>query len=317
MGSPFAGTMHTDAIRIDGLTKRYGDVLAIRDLDLSVEPGAVFGFLGPNGSGKSTTINVLLDLVRPTEGRVRIFGLDPQTDHRAVRERIGVLPEGYGLYDRLSARDHVQFAIEVAQSDDDPDEILGRVGLTDVAGRPAGGFSKGMRQRLALGVALVGRPDLLILDEPSSGLDPTGISEMRTILRQEVDRGATVFFSSHVLEQVEAICDRVGILSAGELVALDTVDGLRASTGADSTLVLSVTSVPGSLDLTRIEGVADVTVEDRTIRVACTDSSAKAEIISRVEATGVDVTDVDSETTSLEALFETYTGAQRPPEVET
>ena len=301
--------MSTRAIHAEGLTKRFGDVLAVRDLDLEVETGEVFGFLGPNGAGKSTTINVLLDFIRPTGGRVRVLGWDPRTESRTVRERIGVLPEGYSLYDRLSARDHVEFAIGLNECDDDPDAILERVGLAEDAGRTVGGFSKGMRQRLALAMALVGEPELLILDEPSSGLDPNGVREMRTIVREEVDRGATVFFSSHVLEQVEAVCDRVGIMSGGRLVAVDTIDGLRETAGAETTLVLSVAERPDPDVVTDIEGVTDVTVEGSTLRVACADPSVKSAVIARVESTGVGVTDIDVEDASLEDLFAEYAGA--------
>ena len=200
------------AIELSGVTKRFGDVVALRDLDMTVESGEIYGFLGPNGAGKSTTIDILLDFVRPTEGEVRVLGRDAGTDSVLIRERCGVLPEGFDTYDRLTARQHVRFAVESKGSGEDPDALLDRVGLSDAKGRKAGGFSKGMTQRLALAMALVGEPDLLILDEPSTGLDPNGAREMRTIVREEADRGATVFFSSHVLGQVEAVCDRVGIL---------------------------------------------------------------------------------------------------------
>jgi ABC-2 type transport system ATP-binding protein len=195
------------AIETQGLTKRYGSgddaVLAVDGLDLTVEEGEVFGFLGPNGAGKSTTIDMLLDYGRPTSGTATVLGLDAQDDSEQLRERIGVLPEGYGLYDRLTGRRHLEFAVEWQDADDDPDEILDRVGLDDDdAARPVGDYSKGMQQRLGLGMALVGQPDLLILDEPSSGLDPIGIREMRDIVRAEADRGATVFFSSHIMSEV-------------------------------------------------------------------------------------------------------------------
>ena len=305
------------AIRIEGLTKRFGDVAAVRDLSLEVDDGEVFGFLGPNGAGKSTTIDVLLDFVRPTDGDVRVLGHDPRREPRAVRGRVGILPEGYDLYDRLSARRHLAFAAELEGSDDDPDALLARVGLADDADRAVGGFSKGMRQRLALAMALVGEPDLLILDEPSSGLDPNAASEMRDIVRAEAERGAAVFFSSHVMDQVEAVCDRVAILNGGELVAVDTVDGLRSASGSASTLVVSVDEVPDGLDLTAVEGVTDATVGDGEVRVACADPGVKADVISRVEGAGATVTDIDVERTDLGDLFADYTNEARAPEADT
>jgi ABC-2 type transport system ATP-binding protein len=299
------------AIKTEDLTKEFGGFVAVEDLNLTVREGEVFGFLGPNGAGKSTTINMLLDFIRPTEGNASVFGHDPRTESRAVRERIGILPEGYSLYDRLSAREHVEFAIEMEESDDDPDEILERVGLIADAERSVGGFSKGMSQRLALGLALVGDPDLLVLDEPSSGLDPAGAQELREIVRREANHGTTVFFSSHVLEQVEASCDRIGIMRDGGLVAVDTIEGLRESTGPEFTLVLTVDEVPDFHGLSSVDGVTNVTSEDSTLSVDCSDSSVKAEVISHVEETGVTVTDIGIEETSLEDLFTEYTSGKR------
>ncbi|WP_227375288.1 ATP-binding cassette domain-containing protein [Haladaptatus halobius] len=163
------------AIELDGVTKRFGNVVALR-----VEEGEVFGFLGPNGAGKSTTIDILLDYVRPTTGTARVFGRDAQRETRAVHERVGVLPDAYHAYDHLTARQHVAFVVESRGADDDPDELLHRVGILDAADRRVEGFSKGMRQRFVLGMALVGDPDLLVLDEPTTGLDPNGALAMLT-----------------------------------------------------------------------------------------------------------------------------------------
>ncbi|MFC4549264.1 MULTISPECIES: ABC transporter ATP-binding protein [Halorussus] len=296
------------SIETHDLTKRFGDdVTAVDDLDLTVEEGEVFGFLGPNGAGKSTTINMLLDFVRPTSGEITVLGRDPRRELRAVRQRIGILPEGYGLYDRLTAREHVGFAIDLEDSPDDPDGILDRVGLDEAADRTVGGFSKGMRQRLALGMALVDQPELLILDEPSSGLDPAGIQEMQRIVREEADRGATVFFSSHLMDQVEAVCDRVAIMNGGELVAVDTVAGLRDAAGSVSTLVVVVDDVPDTSGLRAVDGVGDVTVDGTTLRIDCSDPAVKADVISRIERAGASVTDIDIEETDLTDLFVEYT----------
>jgi len=223
------------AIEVRSLTKRYGSLHAVRDLDLTVERGEVFGFLGPNGAGKSTTIDILLDFVRRSSGSVSVLGHDPERDPQAVRERIGVLPEAGGFYGRDTARDHLRFAVAMKRTDDDPDALLDRVGLADAADRPVGGFSKGMRQRLGLAIALVGAPELLVLDEPLGGLDPSGARHLRDIVRTERDRGAAVFFSSHIMDQVETVCDRVGIMHDGALVAVDTVPALRQAVADGAT----------------------------------------------------------------------------------
>jgi len=289
------------AVETQNLTKRYGDVTAVDGVDLRVEAGEVFGFLGPNGAGKSTTINALLDFITPTAGTATVFGHDVHDERAAVRERIGVVPEDYGLYDRLSGRRHLELAVDLKHADDDPDALLDRVGLSPAdAARPAGDYSTGMAQRLALAVALVGSPD-------PSGLDPNGARELREIVRREVARGATVFFSSHVLEQVRAVADRVGIMNEGELVAVDTVDGLRAELGAGARVTLDVESSP-QLTFGDDDAITDVACDDETFCATCLEPAAKLRLLDRVrEATTV--TDVRIEESSLEDLFASYTGA--------
>ncbi|WP_049969421.1 ABC transporter ATP-binding protein [Haladaptatus cibarius] len=297
------------AIRLDGVTKRYGSVTAVNDLSLDVKEGEVFGFLGPNGAGKSTTINLLLDFIRPSEGTVSVLGHDAQKESVAIRERIGVLPEGFSVYDRLTGRQHLEFAIESKETNDDPDELLDRVGLSaEDADRKAGGYSKGMAQRLAFAMALVGDPDLLILDEPSTGLDPNGAREMREIVREEKERGATIFFSSHILGQVEAVCDRVGILNEGELVAEDSIEGLKENVGGDTAMTvetksLSTDAVSAVRDL---DGVTNVNRDGNELFVNC-DSETKTTVIATLENTGADVVDFETDETSLEDLFISYT----------
>jgi ABC-2 type transport system ATP-binding protein len=297
------------AIQTEGLTKRFGDeVVAVEDLDLTVEEGEVFGYLGPNGAGKSTTINVLLDYIRPTEGTATVLGHDAQKETQKIHERIGILPEGFDLYDRLTGHKHIEFAVDSKGTDEAPGQILDRVGLgPEAAERKAGGYSTGMAQRLALGMALVGDPDLLILDEPSSGLDPNGARQMRELVRDEAGRGTTVFFSSHILGQVEAVCDRVGIMNEGRLVAEDTIEGLRESMGTGSTLELNVDRVPDDLTLDGIEAVSDMLASGDLIRVTVTDPGVKSQVINQVEAQGATVTDISTQQASLEDLFAAYT----------
>ncbi|MFB6184264.1 MAG: ATP-binding cassette domain-containing protein [Haloarculaceae archaeon] len=297
------------AIEVDDVTKEFGDVTALRDVSFTVEEGEVFGFLGPNGAGKSTTINVLLDFVRPTAGAVRVLGIDAGVHPERVREQIGVLPEGYDVYDRLTGRQHLQFVVESKDADDDPDALLERVGLDpEDARRKAGGYSKGMKQRLVLAMALVGDPDLLILDEPSTGLDPNGARMMREVVREERDRGATVFFSSHILGQVEAVCDRVGILDDGEMIAVDTVEALREAADVATTLEITTTGLTDdAVDaVAAIDGVSGVEVDDDHLSVAC-DDAQKTTVLAALEDAGVEISDFSTEEASLESLFAAYT----------
>jgi ABC-2 type transport system ATP-binding protein len=300
------------AIAANGLTKQYDTVTALDRVDLAVEEGEIFGFLGPNGAGKSTFINLLLDFVRPTAGSVELFGNDCQAEGVAARERIGVLPEGYSVFDRLTGRQHLEYAVRSKDADADPVEILDRVGIRNAADRKASDYSKGMKQRLVLGMALAGDPDLLILDEPTTGLDPNGAAEIRTILREERDRGAAVFFSSHILEQVEAVCDRVGILQNGELVAVDTIAGLRESLGGGTKLVIAVDEVTSGAvgAVQNVPGVETVTVrDDDTLKVTCT-NDAKMDVIVELHDAGVDVVNFRTEEASLEDMFVEYTGGK-------
>ena len=300
------------AIELESLTKQFGSIEALRDVSLKIEHGEVFGFLGPNGAGKSTTINILLDFVHRTSGEISVLGYDPEEDPRAVRERLGVLPEASGFYKRDTALDHLNFAIAMKRADDDALRLLERVNLADAAERPVGEFSTGMRQRLGLAVALVDSPELLILDEPLGGLDPDGARILREIVRQERDRGAAVFFSSHIMDQVEAICDRVGIMNAGELVAVDRVSALLSQSGGLATLILSIEQVPDDLDLhlSDIKGIEAVTIRDETIRISYSNSRAKAAAVTHLDKHGVTITDITTDGTSLEQIFTSITAEE-------
>jgi len=297
------------AIEISNLTKRFSDVCALEDLSFSVPEGEIFGFLGPNGAGKSTTINVLLGFTQPTSGSATVFGYDAQTESKQIRQRTGALLEGYGVYERITGREHVERAIRTRGADDDPDEILERVNIPEAADRKAGGFSKGMRQRMAIGMALVGDPDLLVLDEPSTGLDPNGTRELREIIREENRRGATVFFSSHLIDQVEAVCDRVGILNEGEMVTEGSVSDLRAQLDAALVAVTVDQSAPASLlsDLRAVPGVEEVEATDNQILVSARGGDAKLRALNRIERAGVGFADFTTDDPSLEEIFEVAT----------
>lgn len=304
------------AIRTNQLTKRYGTITAVRDLTLDIEAGEVFGFLGPNGAGKSTTINMMLDFVRPSAGRISILGHDPQSEPREVREQVGVLPEASGYRGTASALEHIEFAIQMQRSDENPEGLLERVGITTAAARPVKEFSKGMRQRLGLVIALVGEPDLLILDEPLSGLDPAGARLFRDIVRAERDRGAAVFVSSHIMDQIEIVCDRVGIMHEGELLAVDTLAGLRDRIEIRDPVIVTVDALPDRSWPAGDDAVVDLTRHGDAVRITCRDAAAAGSVISRLEAGGATIRAIDAESTPLEQVFMAVTGARRDKSIQ-
>jgi beta-exotoxin I transport system ATP-binding protein len=219
----------TAAIETDGLTKRYGALTAVDALDLAVEPGQVYGFLGPNGAGKSTTIRLLMSLQRPTRGAARVLGLDVGADAVAIHRRVGYLPGDLALFDRLTGAQTIRWFSRV-RGGVDPGRTAALVDrLGAVVDRPVRELSTGNRQKVGLVLAFMHDPDLLVLDEPTSGLDPLVQHEFDTLVRESAGRGRTVFLSSHDLDEVQRVADRVAIIRAGALVAEDSVDGLRRS----------------------------------------------------------------------------------------
>lgn len=228
----------TPVIRTRGLTKRFGRVTAVDDIDLDVQPGEIYGFLGANGSGKTTTVRMLLGLVLPTAGEVEVLGERMPRGGRRVLPRVGALIEGPAFYGHLPGAENL--SLLDASGPNGPRRtrrariaaVLEQVGLAGVGSRPVKAYSLGMRQRLGLAGALLRRPELLILDEPTNGLDPQGIVEIRDLLLDLNRDGATVFLSSHLLVEVEQLATRVGVLSRGRLVLQDTLATLTAPTGA-------------------------------------------------------------------------------------
>jgi ABC-2 type transport system ATP-binding protein len=214
-----------------GLTKRYDAIVAVDHLDLTIDRGEVYGLLGPNGSGKTTTILMLLGLTEPTSGQVRVLGRDPARDPLGVKRQVGYLPDSVGFYDELSARENLRYTADLnglprAEADRRIAEVLTRMGLRDVADRRVSTFSRGMRQRLGLADVLLKRPQVAILDEPTVGLDPEGAVEFLAMIRGLKEEGITVLLASHLLHQVQAVCDRVGLFDRGRIVLAGTVEML-------------------------------------------------------------------------------------------
>ena len=292
------------AVDVDNLVKKYGNVTALQGISLSVEEGDVYGLLGPNGAGKSTLLSILLGYNSPLSGSVRVLGEDVQENGKEIRQRLGVLPEGFGVYGRLTARQHLQVAAQSKGVQIDEGALLRRVGLSDSIDRRAGGFSKGMEQRLALATALIGDPDILVLDEPTTGLDPNGARELREIVQKENDRGATVFFSSHILSQVEAVCDTVGVVQNGSLVVQDTIQNLREERFGHSETKATVRAATGDIEsaVRSVDGVEEVSVSDDVVTILCP-NSVKFEALQAIENEGATITNIETEDASLDNIF--------------
>ncbi len=240
-----------------GLTKRYGQVLAVDRIDLDVRDGDVYGFLGANGSGKTTTVRMMLGLVLPTSGEVEVLGRRIPRAASTVLPRVGTLVEGPAAYGHLTGRANLQLFDAMGPPRGAPGrrsrrarvaEVLDRVGLGVAGDRRVSGYSLGMRQRLGLAAALLGSPRLLVLDEPTNGLDPQGIREMRRLLLELNAQGVTIFLSSHLLAEVEQMCTRVGVLDRGRLVVQDELRLLQGPTGRTFVVTPDADRVVGMLD---------------------------------------------------------------------
>jgi len=221
------------AIEVAGLEKRYGNLRAVHGLSLTIAPGTVFGLLGPNGAGKTTTVEMLEGYRRPDAGEVRVLGLDPWRDGARIRPRIGVMLQEGGVYPGIRPLEALHLFASYYDDADDPDALLDRVGLRPVAGTLVRRLSGGERQRLSLALALVGRPDLVFLDEPTAGLDPHARATTWTLVRDLRERGVTVVLTTHAMDEAEQLCDLIAIIDSGRLVASGTAAELTVAVDAD------------------------------------------------------------------------------------
>ncbi|MEO5704809.1 MAG: ABC transporter ATP-binding protein [Candidatus Limnocylindrales bacterium] len=299
------------AIEVTDLRKRYGQVDALAGLTMTVGRGEVFGFLGPNGAGKTTTVKLLLGLARPTSGTGKVLGA-PMGD-LATRRKIGYLPELFRYQQWLKAREVLTLHGELiglprARRGPAADEALQIVGLADRAGDVVGKFSKGMQQRLGLGAALLGEPALIILDEPTSALDPVGRVDVRGIVRAAADRGAAVFLNSHLLSEVEQVCDRVAIIDHGRVVAsgeLDDVLGLAETK-------VRVDGISPS-DLPAFERFGTPTIEGDTLAIRPMTAAQVPDLVAILVGMGAKVYEVRAGRSSLEHRFLDLVARDRPP----
>jgi len=290
-------------VETDRLSKSYGVHRGIVDVDLEVMAGEVFGFLGPNGAGKTTTIRILLDLIRPSSGTARIFGLVSSADPVAIHARIGYLPGEFTLYDRLTGAETIEYFANLRGGFDRAyaGELVERLDLD--TSRRFREYSRGNKQKVGLICALQHRPELLILDEPTAGLDPLVQQTFNELLFEAKAEGRTVFLSSHIISEVERTCDRVAIIRDGQIVRLDTVDALREMAAHEVELRFAEAVDPAPY--AAIEGVSRLAVEGRTLRMLVTGAVAP---VVRLAAEG-HLVDFVSREPSLEEVFLAEYGA--------
>lgn len=294
------------------MSKRFGDVVAVDQLSFSVKKGTAFGFLGPNGAGKTTAIKMLVGLIRPDSGTARVAGHDLLEKPMAVRRSIGYVAENQGFYKRMTAAETLDYVgrlldMPTNERQQRSAELLDWVGLADRKDDYVGTFSKGMRQRLAMVQALLSEPEVLLLDEPALGLDPMGTKEIRDlIIGLKKDRNVTIFMSSHILSEVEAVCDEVGIISHGRLLAQDSVENLRRTTGSDVRLeiVLAQPDEGVVAALQRMGCIQDVKIEGQRLMVYTTgEDEVRPQIVETIVESSGQILSFGAKETSLEEVL--------------
>jgi ABC-2 type transport system ATP-binding protein len=296
-----------------GLTKYYGNFVAVDKLDLIVKKGEVFGLLGPNGAGKTTTILMLLGLTEPTRGQVRVLGFDPVRQPLSVKARVGYMPDQVGFYDELTARENL---IYIAKLNGIPrseiqrrvEEAIGRVHLTQVIDKRTGTFSRGMRQRLGLADVLIKNPQLIIMDEPTQGLDPELAHEFLGLIQSLKEEGTTILLSSHLLHQVQAVCDRVGLFSQGRMVLQGTVPDLARQVLGGAYRVHVEANGPAEKlrhALQRIPDVNKVNMHDGWIEIEA-QKDVRPVVADAVIRAGGQLQSLKAESQSLDDIYTRY-----------
>ncbi len=315
-------------IRTRGLTKHYDDLVAVDHLDLDVRAGEIFGLLGQNGAGKTTTILMLLGLTEPTSGAARVMGLDPARGPLEVKRRVGYMPDSVGFYGDMTGRQNLRYTarlnrIDRALAEATIDEVLDQVGLTARADDRVDTYSRGMLQRLGIADALVKDPDVLILDEPTTAIDPLGVVEVLDLLRRLVrERGMAILLSSHLLNQVQSVCDRIGIFAAGRLIGQGTMDELAARFGEGAAHLEVGLEATGDDEVERaravlaaVPGVASVDAGSRAgdpwnvvIAPDADPGATRVAILSAVATSGLPLVSIRPVVPSLEDIYRRAVG---------
>ena len=312
-----AGTAPAEvAIRARGLTKRYGDFVAVDSLDLTVHQGEVFGLLGPNGAGKTTTILMLLGLSEPSGGSARVLGLDPARNPLAVKRQVGYLPDEVGFYGSMTGRQNLRYTarlngIDGALADERITSLIERVGMSDAADSRVDTYSRGMRQRLGLADVLVKQPSIVIFDEPTTAIDPAGVTEVLELVRALARDGVAVLLSSHLLHQVQQVCDRVGIFVSGRLVANGPMRQLAEQLAIGPlTTELSVAGAPDDAErvVAAVAGVSGVErdARDERLLVVTSDHDVRADLMRALVGAGIDVLHLRRRGDELDEIYRRY-----------
>lgn len=300
-------------IRTQNLTKKYNGFKAVNNLSLEVKEGEIYGFLGPNGAGKTTTILMLLGILKPTRGEIYLFGQDMTKNSLSIRKKMGVVSEKQYLYKEMTAGEYLNFFADlygVKNRKKKIERLLEAVNLLEVRNKKLGAFSRGMQQKLGFARALLHDPQLLLLDEPVSGLDPTGIKQVRDLIEQENKKGRTIFISSHLLSEVERLCGRVGIMNKGRLLAEDSMDNLRKRLTDAIELEIELTEAKKEIidTLAAFDFIKGLKREKNllTIKVK-TDKDYRAQISEAISQQGGVVLGIKKKEMSLEEAFITIT----------
>jgi len=297
-------------VEVEGLHKAYGPVRAVDGVSFTVEQGEVFGMVGPNGAGKTTTIECVEGLRRADAGRVQVLGLDPWGDRQALAERIGIQLQQASLPARLRVGEALTLFGSFYQKMSSPRDLVERLGLSDKWSTPIAKLSGGQRQRMFIALALVNQPEMVFLDELTTGLDPQARRSMWDLVREVRQQGRTVFLTTHFMEEAERLCDRVAILDHGKIVALDRPEALVRSLGVESRVVFTVTGDGRELPLASLAGVQRVEASGERVIVHGSGDQFVSRVVSALEANRIAFRDLRTEQPTLEDVFLSLTGRE-------
>lgn len=296
------------------LTKNYGDFTAVNKLNLKIEEGDIFGLLGPNGAGKTTTILMLLGLTEPTSGSATVWGFNPSREPLNVKRIVGYLPERVGFYRNMTASENLMYTADLnglskKETEKNIPELLATVGLSDVGEKPVGAFSQGMKQRLGIADMLIKKPKLVFLDEPTSGIDPNGITEILDLILKMAKQKISVIFCSHQLNHVQKICTRVGILSKGKFVAEGPIEqlGIQSQGGARYQIEVLMEKADDEIVklVKQIKNVVSVTVSSDSMLISC-DRDLRSQIAKVIVDSGRPLIGIKVEEMSLEKIYKKF-----------
>ena len=297
------------SIEVNNLVKIYNGVKAVNNVTFHVKTGEIFGFLGPNGAGKTTTMKSILNLIQINEGEIRINGHDIRKEERTAKKYIGYLPEQVAFYENLNALQNLLFYAELKDSTkEECKSLIEEFGLGESINKKVGKYSKGMVQRLGMARAVLGNPSILILDEPSGGLDPRGAVLIRDKIKNLNKKGTTIFISSHILSEIQAVCNRVGIINKGNIVAKDSVAELSKKLNLKPKLTIELEDISEKVinAVKKINGVDNVQVINKIMNIIC-DPNIKSKIILTIEKVGGKIINFYTTEPSLEDVFMKYT----------